>query len=104
MPEPASFLGWGAEAIDLTGEWKIGYERFVEGYKPGRLQTMRNDDVPTVPAPEAWYEPTFDDGEWPALRAPGDERRQGPVTLTNGEVLRAVPPVIADRGIRAGLQ
>ena len=31
VPEFASFLGWGPDALDLTGEWRIAYEADPDG-------------------------------------------------------------------------
>ena len=50
LPELAHFAGWGPEAVDLTGSWRISYDA-------------------------AWglasAAPTFDDSTWPTLIAPG---------------------------------
>jgi len=51
VPELASFLGWGKDAVDLTGTWKVG-----------RL---------AAPGPQT-AAPAFDDTSWPAMTAPGD--------------------------------
>ena len=76
VPEVASFLGWGASAFDLAGEWRIGYEDFAAGasFEPDELRTMHADDIDTEPAPEEWFAEDFDDRDWPSLRAPGSDR------------------------------
>jgi hypothetical protein len=51
VPELASFLGWGKDAVDLTGEWKVGHV--------------------AAPSPET-AAPAFDDASWPTMTAPGD--------------------------------
>jgi hypothetical protein len=53
-PELASFLGWGPDAIDLGGTWR-----------------MANTDAAP---PAEWYGPTFDDSSWLTVTAPGDDR------------------------------
>jgi hypothetical protein len=50
-PELASFLGWGPEAIDLTGPWKISF---------------------TQPFGQEAGSPTLDDSSWATMRAPND--------------------------------
>ena len=50
-PEVASFLGWGPDAIDLAGEWRINY------------------DMPFGPAVGAT---TLDDSSWPSVEAPNN--------------------------------
>ena len=52
VPELASFLGWGGDALDLAGTWKISY------------------DAPFEPASAA---PDLDDSRWPTLTAPGHQ-------------------------------
>ncbi|HEX5324024.1 MAG TPA: beta-galactosidase trimerization domain-containing protein, partial [Capsulimonadaceae bacterium] len=75
VPELASFLGWGPQALDLTGTWRIQYEPFV-GPELTRDQLDRYDNrvvVGTRPAPDDWYQPSFDDSKWPTVIAPGDD-------------------------------
>jgi hypothetical protein len=50
VPEPADFLGWGPEAIDLAGTWRVNYDSV---------------DKPEVIAPG------FDDSGWPLIVGPG---------------------------------
>ena len=56
LPEIAHFLGWGPQAIDLRGEWKIGYD----------------DIVPTASQAQ-WAKPEFDDSKWPSVVEPGND-------------------------------
>ena len=74
VPELASFLGWGPQALDLTGEWRVGYE-LNEGGKliPAAELFDRRRQVAAEPAPAAWFAPDFDDSAWPALSAPGND-------------------------------
>ena len=57
LPEVAEFCGFGPNAIDLRGTWRIKY-------------------APPAPAPvpPAWYTPGFDDGGWDEFVAPGNDR------------------------------
>jgi hypothetical protein len=52
----ASFLGWGDDALDLTGTWRVVYERDQH------------------PAPEEWLAPGVDDAAAPEVTAPGHDR------------------------------
>lgn len=77
VPELASFLGWGPEALDLTGEWRVGYETAPDGTPitdPG-VRADHNNRAQTKPAPTEWYQPDFEDSAWGRLRAPGDDRQ-----------------------------
>ena len=53
-PELASFLGWGPDALDLGGSWRVA----------------NTDGAPSV----EWYAPTFDDSTWLTVTAPSDDR------------------------------
>jgi len=50
VPEVTSFLGWGKDAIDLTGMWKVSHE--------------------AAAGPET-AAPGYDDSKWPSIPAPG---------------------------------
>jgi len=54
--ELAEFAGWGPDAVDLGGMWKVAYP---ENNKP---------------APEFWTAEKFDDSAWQSVKAPGDDR------------------------------
>lgn len=56
VPELASFAGWGADAIDLTGAWRVSYEEAGQA------------------APAAWLAADADDTSWPQVLAPGHDR------------------------------
>ena len=51
VPEPADFLGWGPDAIDLTGTWKVSFDA---ADNTGALDS------------------NFDDSSWGVMTAPGD--------------------------------
>lgn len=73
VPELASFLGWGPHAIDLAGEWRVGYEK-----TPGKVDFdeqggRRWDLVRSEPAPQEWFAEGFDDSKWPLIFAPGHD-------------------------------
>jgi len=63
VPELASFLGWGGDAISLKGDWKV---KFYEPEKEGQPEV--------IPAPETWALPTTPDADWPTVVAPGHDR------------------------------
>lgn len=64
VPEVASFLGWGPQALDLSGTWRIAQE-------PGEGDSANPG---TTQAPGEWFEPGFDDRSWPSVVAPGHDR------------------------------
>lgn len=70
VPEVASFLGWGGQAIDLSGTWSIAQE---PGFDPLRKISSNGPTLP-VQAPEEWFRADFDDSAWPELPAPGHDR------------------------------
>jgi len=55
VPEVASFLGWGPDAVDVAGEWRVLY--------PG-----------SGTPPTGWDQPGFDDSVWGSLVMPGSDR------------------------------
>jgi hypothetical protein len=55
VPEVATFLGWGPDALDIAGSWRVSY--------PGA-------DTP----PDGWDQPGFDDSAWGTLVMPGSDR------------------------------
>lgn len=74
VPEVASFLGWGPQAVDLTGAWRVGYE-LNQGNQaiPAAEMFDRRKEVKTEPAPADWFKADFDDSAWPTLNAPGND-------------------------------
>ena len=57
LPEVAEFCGFGPDAIDMRGTWRIKY-------------------APAAPAtvPPEWYTVNFDDSGWDEFVAPGNDR------------------------------
>ena len=53
-PELADFLGWGPDALDLAGTWRVAFP----------------DAAPTADM----FTPAFDDSKWMTVTAPGDDR------------------------------
>jgi hypothetical protein len=53
-PELATFLGWGLDALDLAGTWRVNF-------------------MTDAPSPD-WFTPGFDDSKWLTVTAPGDDR------------------------------
>lgn len=74
VPEIVSFAGWGSQALDLGGTWRVGYEELTEDAKPpyyyDTMGTPRSK-----PAPDAWYQTDFDDSSWPQLKVPGNDEQ-----------------------------
>ena len=55
VPDVATFLGYGTDALDLAGDWRLGYE-----------------PVPGTAA--VWSGAVFNDSAWPVIQAPGNDR------------------------------
>jgi len=78
VPELAYFAGFDEKAIDLTGLWKIGYEKAPDGHTytakelPQFHQAMHTE-IPSTPAPDEWFSAAFDDSAWPAIYAPSED-------------------------------
>lgn len=71
VPEVASFLGWGAQALDLSGTWRIAHEKLPAGAKPtGESREI----ISSEEAPDEWFSEKFDDSTWPTVTAPGHDR------------------------------
>lgn len=75
VPQLASFLGYGPEAIDLTGTWKISYEPSSDGivHPVNDLGGLVAKNIKPAGAPDDWFGEKFDDTAWPSLIAPGDD-------------------------------
>ena len=54
VPELAEFLGWGPDALDLAGTWKVNFPD-------------------AAPSPDV-FTPAYDDSSWLTVTAPGDDR------------------------------
>ncbi|WP_269522728.1 beta-galactosidase [Coraliomargarita parva] len=75
VPEVASFLGWGDDALDLAGTWKVNYEPLPEGVRLGYGDNTRiySKVVKTLGAPKAWFAEDFDDSSWLEFEAPATD-------------------------------
>ncbi|MDQ2798998.1 MAG: hypothetical protein M3Y13_05070, partial [Armatimonadota bacterium] len=75
MPEIADFAGFGPDAIDLRGAWRVRYVPAPDGHAYTRDEARGLPSPPPIaPVPAAWYRPGFDDSEWDELTAPGNDR------------------------------
>jgi len=80
VPEIAAFAGWGKDAIDLTGEWKVAYEELAPSLAGKEKDLLYFTDanwakvISTEPAPKEWFASTFDDSAWAAMLAPGNDQ------------------------------
>jgi len=75
VPEVASFIGWGPQAIDLTGTWRIGYEPNADPNAPvSNTAHIKPKDIFKGAAPAEWFAEKFDDSAWPSFTAPGSDR------------------------------
>ncbi|MGA2258686.1 MAG: hypothetical protein ABSG53_28805 [Thermoguttaceae bacterium] len=69
-------MGFGPEAIDLRGVWRVKHIPAPDGHLYTRDEARRlgGEVIPTVPVPPEWYQPGFDDSDWDELLAPGNDR------------------------------
>lgn len=76
VPELASFAGWNAQALDLGGLWRVGYEELLGPVLSLSAYQFDNHSAPSSkPAPQEWFAPNFDDSSWPCVPAPGNDRQ-----------------------------
>lgn len=68
VPEIATFFGWGPQAIDLTGEWKMIIQDAPAAPKSG------GKAQPYPPFNPNWFSVKFDDSKAPTIVAPGNDR------------------------------
>lgn len=75
-PELAEFVGFGPDAIDLRGVWRVKYVPAPDGHQYTRdeARSLGGVVIPTAPVPAEWYQPGFDDSGWDELLAPGNDR------------------------------
>ncbi len=75
LPEVADFAGFGPDALDLRGAWRVKYVSAPNGhaYTEGEARNLPSPP-PIAPVPTEWYQPDFDDSEWDELIAPGNDR------------------------------
>ncbi len=74
LPEVASFLGWGSDALDLTGEWRIQYEEIAESADFDEQGTDKYSSLASKGAPGEWFSVDYNDSAWPIVQAPGHDR------------------------------
>lgn len=74
LPEIVSFAGWNAQALGIDGPWRMGYEELTEpaktAYDYDRIGTPKS-----IQAPDAWYQPDFDDTRWPEDPGAGNDKQ-----------------------------
>ncbi|WP_269522689.1 beta-galactosidase trimerization domain-containing protein [Coraliomargarita parva] len=72
VPELASFLGWGPDALDLAGIWKLKYEPLPDGetYKIVYNSSKYRRMIQTLGARDEWFAIDFDDADWGDYKAP----------------------------------
>ncbi len=74
VPELASFAGWGPDALDVGGTWRVGYETLTEPAKPPYFYDTRGTPK-SLPAPEDWFQTGFDDSGWPVVPGAGNDQQ-----------------------------
>lgn len=75
VPEMASFLGWSNDSLDLSGKWKIHYEKLNDA-KEGSLWdmvTMKPTAISTKKLSDEVFASDYDDSSWPEVQAPGSD-------------------------------
>ncbi len=78
VPELASFAGWGPEAIDAAppgAPWRVGYEELAAPLPKEYNWYNQRNPLESRPAPEAWFQPGFDDAKWPEIPGAGHDRQ-----------------------------
>ena len=73
LPEIAEFLGWGKQALDLTGTWRVGYEKMLGDAKEAKRNLQTPEKTQSEPAPAEWFSEKFEDSSWPSIVAPGND-------------------------------
>ena len=68
VPEVASFLGWGPQAMDLTGDWRV-----LSQDAPAQPDTG-SKAAPYPPFDPGWFAPKFDDSSAATITAPGNDQ------------------------------
>jgi hypothetical protein len=74
VPELAAFAGWGPQALDIGGVWKVGYEELTEPAKPPYFYD-REGTPKSTPAPKEWFEAGFADADWPTVPGAGHDKQ-----------------------------
>jgi hypothetical protein len=74
LPEVADFAGFGPDAIDLRGAWRVKYVPAPDGHRYSHDEARGlPSPPPTAPVPTEWYQLDYDDSEWDELIAPGND-------------------------------
>ena len=73
LPELVAFAGWGPQALDIGGIWRVGYEKLLPDPRDDGSTHGGREAAPSVPAPKEWFEPSFDDSAWPQVPGAGDD-------------------------------
>jgi hypothetical protein len=74
LQEIASFAGWGPRAIDIGGMWRVGYEKLEEPSPPDHYGYDARKALKSEPAPDAWFQPDFNDSSWPEVPGGGNDQ------------------------------
>ncbi|MCW3054912.1 MAG: hypothetical protein JWN14_4082, partial [Chthonomonadales bacterium] len=75
LPEIAELVGFGPNAIDLRGVWRVRYLPAPDGHAYTREEARGlPSPPPTAPIPSEWLQLGFDDSGWDELIAPGNDR------------------------------
>ncbi|MBP5232387.1 MAG: hypothetical protein J6333_03170 [Planctomycetes bacterium] len=74
LPEIAEFFGWGKDAIDLAGDWRLGYLPLKPGQE-GHFQGGNFDQrVEAASEKDEYYAEKCDDSQWPLIQSmPGSD-------------------------------
>ena len=73
LPEVAEFAGWGPQAVDVTGDWRVHYLPLAEGTRRPGLSVENNIHAAAPPDP-ALFATDCDDSQWRVLRKmPGSD-------------------------------
>lgn len=73
LPEVAAFAGWGPQARDIGGSWRVGYEELLEPV-PSAYNYNQSVAPQSKAAPEPWFAADFDDASWPEVPGAGHDR------------------------------
>ncbi len=75
LPEIANLVGFGPDAIDLHGPWRVKYLPAPDGHAFTHDEARSLLSPPqTAPVPPEWLQPGFYDSGWDELIAPGNDR------------------------------
>ena len=75
VPEIASFAGWGPQALEAGGLWRVGYEELTEPLPEEYEWSSQRVGLKSKPAPEEWFAADFDDAAWPQVPGGGHDKQ-----------------------------